>query len=1016
MTLHPIQRLYLAEDLVRRRRADEQRRQVASHRSARIDPNPHQIDAVIFALARIPDGGCILADEVGLGKTIEAGLVIAQLRAEGAARILVVTPKALLGQWKQELFTLFHIDAREITRDNADFHGDGVFLATRDLAGSEAGATRLRSSRPFDLCVIDEAHEVFAGIYKRFDRRGAVRDETSYARMAGRLSSALREAGTPLLLLTATPIQNSLLELWGLVHYIDPTGTLLGDISTFRDLFCPLDEKVLQEGQEHELQRRLTTVLKRTLRRQAQEFMREPFVGRHARLFEYPMSQPERALYDDVTSYLLEPDLYAFGGNQRKLLLLGFHRRMASSHAAFSASLQKVADRLRRLCDQAPPDEAADAAAILGDLEDKDEDEDEGTADANVAPATSPGAIAAELARVEGFIARSRALPMDSKAQALMSATRLVMEQAEFGKGSGKIVIFTESLTTQAYLRDLLIESRLVGDGDITLFRGTNDSPRAQEAYERWFDEVGRTLDEASRPSPDVAVRLALVHEFRHRSRILISTEAGAKGLNLQFCDTVINYDLPWNPQRIEQRIGRAHRYGQRRDVTVINFIAKDNEAQRLTYEILSQKLDLFGTVLGATDEVLDRPASAAPEALASVLGAEFEAQLRRIYERARTIEEVEAELRALRDSITHKRREFDAAQRQTEEVIQNRFDSTVKQAFTRIQQDLPGELAAFDRQVEHVVLAYLDAIGARYTLTRGDHTAELSIDASINAPGDASIKAPGDPSIDASSDASSDTSGALPAPLRAGVHALIGNPIAGSALRPLHLGHPLVLAAVEDARARARSRVFSVRLRAATPELLALRGRRGRLRLVRAVYRGFETTEHLLPVAILAGATEPLPVALGPQLIDAIVEDAPLAAPSGVTDEQLADAVDEAMFLETGEAGSREQPRFERTLEQIERFVADRVLLLERQRDVVIQRLAKAEAARAGAVGSEPRDRAEHAMRRAQTEIEALDAEIARLRAGHDEVYQRWRTHTQARRYAPPALEHLLDAELEIT
>jgi len=984
MTLHPIQRLYLAEDLVRRRRADEQRRQVASHRSARIDPNPHQIDAVVFALARIPDGGCILADEVGLGKTIEAGLVIAQLRAEGAARILVVTPKALLGQWKQELFTLFNIDAKEITREEVDFSGDGVFLATRDLVGSEAGATRLRESIRFDLCVIDEAHEVFAGIYKRFDRRGAVRDESSYARMAARLSSALREGGTPILLLTATPIQNSLLELWGLVHYIDPTGTLLGDISTFRDLFCPFDEMVLQEGQEHELQRRLTTVLKRTLRRQAKEFMREPFVGRHARLFEYPMSQPERALYDDVTSYLLERDLYAFGGNQRKLLLLGFHRRMASSHAAFSASLQKVADRLRRLRDKTPLDDAADADAILGDLEDEDED----TADTDVPAATSPGAISAELARVEGFIARSRALPMDSKAQALMSATRLVMEQAEFGKGSGKIVIFTESLTTQAYLRDLLIESRLVGDGDITLFRGTNDSPRARQAHDRWFDEVGRKLDEASRPSQDVAVRLALVHEFRGRSRILISTEAGAKGLNLQFCDTVINYDLPWNPQRIEQRIGRAHRYGQRRDVTVINFIAKDNEAQRLTYEILSQKLDLFGTVLGATDEVLDRPASAPPEALASVLGAEFETQLRRIYERARTIEEVEAELRTLRDSITTKRREFDAAQRQTEEVIQSRFDSTVKQAFTRIQQDLPRELAAFDRQVEHVVLAYLDAVGAPYTLTRGDHAAELSIEASA----------------------------ALPPTIRGGVHALIGTPIAGSPLRPLHLGHPLVLAAVEDARERARSRVFSVRIRASTPELEALRGKRGRMRLVRAVYRGFETTEHLLPVAILAGMSEPLPIALGPQLIDAIAEDAPMSASSGVTDEQLADAVDEAMFINTGETGSREQPRFERTLEQIERFIADRVLLLERQRDAVIQRLAKAEAARAGAVGSEPRDRAEHTMRRAQTELDALDTEITRLRAGHDEDYQHWRNHTQARRYAPPELEHLLDAELEIT
>ena len=115
-------------------------------------------------------------------------------------------------------------------------------------------------------------------------------------------------------------------------------------------------------------------------------------------------------------------------------------------------------------------------------------------------------------------------------------------------------------------------------------------------------------------------MRLALVHEFRTRSKVLICTEAGAKGLNLQFCETVINYDLPWNPQRIEQRIGRCHRYSQQRDVTVINFIAEDNEAHSLTFEILSQKLDLFGKVLDASDIVLHEPRTDAPEIAVSAL------------------------------------------------------------------------------------------------------------------------------------------------------------------------------------------------------------------------------------------------------------------------------------------------------------------------------------------------------------------------------------------------------------
>src|SRR5215468_308506 len=144
-------------------------------------------------------------------------------------------------------------------------------------------------------------------------------------------------------------MQNSLAELWGLVQYVEPTGTLLGDIATFRKVFCAEDDRTLVPGQEHELQRRLALVCQRTLRRQAQEFLDRPFMQRRCRLYEYPMSDDERSLYDDVTEYLLEPALFAFAGRQRRLLLIGFHRRMASSLDALAASLEGVAARLRRL-------------------------------------------------------------------------------------------------------------------------------------------------------------------------------------------------------------------------------------------------------------------------------------------------------------------------------------------------------------------------------------------------------------------------------------------------------------------------------------------------------------------------------------------------------------------------------------------------------------------------------------------------------------------------------------------
>ena len=342
--MHAFNQRILAEDLVRVRRPDERERYAAAQRQARIDPNPHQIDAVIFALRRLREGGCILADEVGLGKTIEAGLVIAQSRAEGAQRILLIVPKSLIGQWQNELLNLFGIQARE---NETSFFAPGVYLVGREFAGSERGATPLGAAPPFDLAVIDEAHEIFAGLHKRYGRDGIYDETSDEALMAHRVRGFLRS--TPVLLLTATPMQNSLAELWGLVQYVEPTGTLLGDIATFRKVFCSDDDRTLIPGQEHELKRRLAMVQQRTLRRQAQEFLDRPFTQRRCRLYEYAMSDDERSLYDDVTEYLLEPSLFAFSGRQRRLLLIGFHRRMASSISALAASLENVAARLRRL-------------------------------------------------------------------------------------------------------------------------------------------------------------------------------------------------------------------------------------------------------------------------------------------------------------------------------------------------------------------------------------------------------------------------------------------------------------------------------------------------------------------------------------------------------------------------------------------------------------------------------------------------------------------------------------------
>ena len=347
---------------------------------------------------------------------------------------------------------------------------------------------------------------------------------------------------------------------------------------------------------------------------------------------------------------------------------------------------------------------------MLRDLEEEDEIEESSE---EPTPPIDRAALAAELARVEDFIDRARSLPNDAKARSFQEAIKVILDLGRDGRGSGKAVVFTESITTQEYLRRLLLAIGL-GDEDITLFRGVNDHERAQQALARWQQEEGARFAPGAKPSREVAVRLALVHEFRTRSKVLICTEAGAKGLNLQFCETVINYDLPWNPQRIEQRIGRCHRYSQQRDVTVVNFIARDNEAHRLTFEILSQKLDLFGRVLDASDHVLHEPRTDAPEILVSALSVEFESDLRSIYSRSRTLDEVTREIAALRDKISERRDAYEKEYERTSQIIESRFDENVRRVFKRLREDLPDSLADLDRDLADLVDGYLTMRGRR--------------------------------------------------------------------------------------------------------------------------------------------------------------------------------------------------------------------------------------------------------------------------------------------------------------
>ena len=989
MSLHAFNQRILAEDLVRVRRPDDRERYAAAQRQARIDPNPHQIDAVIFALRRLREGGCILADEVGLGKTIEAGLVIAQRRAEGAQRVLLIVPKSLIGQWQGELFNLFGIQARE---NDVSFVVPGVYLVGREFAGSERGATQLGAVPPFDLAVIDEAHEIFAGLHKRYGRDGIYDESSDEALMAHRVRGFLRS--TPVLLLTATPMQNSLAELWGLVQYVEPTGTLLGDITTFREVFCDEDDRTLVPGQEHELQRRLAIVLQRTLRRQAQEFLDRPFTQRRCRLYEYAMSDAERALYDDVTEYLLEPSLHAFSGRQRRLLLIGFHRRMASSISALAASLENVAARLRRLQAGLSSDDAV--IDLLRDLEDDDEIDEpggflseqigasHGNDSGEPAPPIDRATLAVELVRVEGFIARARSLPNDAKARSFQEAIKVILDLGRDGRGSGKAVVFTESITTQEYLRHLLLTIGLA-DEDVTLFRGVNDHERAGQALARWQNEEGARFAPGAKPSREVAVRLALVHEFRTRSKVLVCTEAGAKGLNLQFCETVINYDLPWNPQRIEQRIGRCHRYSQQRDVTVVNFIARDNEAHRLTFEILSQKLDLFGKVLDASDHVLHEPRTDAPEILVSALSVEFESDLRSIYGRSRTLDEVTREIAALRDKISERRDAYEKEYERTSQIIESRFDENVRRVFKRLREDLPDSLADFDRDLADLVDGYLTTCAVSYL--RSDDAGRVVFDV---APGPA-------------------------------LHVDIGNGrrfATGDArglidAEPLNLAHPLVRAAIAKARTWSGGGPITLHLSpGSSPDLVSLAGQVGLICVVLVDYGGFEPVQRLVAAAVVSGA--PIDPLLAAKIVRLRATDGP-ALRSLVDAQWLDDAADEAVFVDQRQVEEGEQKHFEQAIGQLERFVEDKILVCRRELASIVEKLRSARARRDEIVGSTARDRIEAEIVRLATREESLERRIGALESREDEVYRKWRDEYHQLRYRAPTVTRLFQAAFKI-
>ena len=625
-----------------------------------VDLNPHQVEAALFAFRSPFSKGAILADEVGLGKTIEAGLLLAQKWAELKRRLLIILPANLRKQWDQELADKFFLPSvilesrsfnEAIRVGNLNpFQQNGVILCSYQFAKSKEAYIR---QTPWDLVVIDEAHRL-RNVYK------------NTSKIASTIKSAIAEF--PKVLLTATPLQNSLLELYGLVSIIDDFA--FGDLKSYRARFARLGD----DSDFAELKTRLAPLCKRTLRRQVLEYVK--YTNRHALVQEFVPSGDEQRLYDHLVSeYLQQPKLYALPASQRQLVTLVLRKLLASSTYAISGTLEGLVKRLEEAAavassvDEPPEEMPADWEDLdeLSDEWDSESEEGEQSNDKRLT-ASELGELRRETDQLKEFLALARSILKNSKGEVLLTALRrgfaaAADAQREQGEATlqQKAVIFTESRRTQEYLFRVLEETEF--GGKVVRFNGTNTDPDSKAIYQKWLARNAGTDKVSGSPTADM--RAALVEYFRDEASILIATEAAAEGINLQFCNLVVNYDLPWNPQRVEQRIGRCHRYGQKFDVVVVNFLNKANAADLRVYELLDEKFRLFNGVFGASDEVLGAVES----------GVDFEKRIAAIYQKCRSSQQIQFEFDELQRELEA---DIVAGQRDAREKLLDNFDQEV--------------------------------------------------------------------------------------------------------------------------------------------------------------------------------------------------------------------------------------------------------------------------------------------------------------------------------------------------
>jgi hypothetical protein len=684
MLLTPHQAKYIAHDLTLQHAGGGLERLSQALFNASVDLNPHQIEAAVFALRSPLSKGVLLADEVGLGKTIEAGIVLCQYWAERKRQLLVICPASLRKQWALELQDKFNLPAVVLdskTWREAQRQGLAPLRQKAVVIVSYAYATRIKEevrSMAWDLVVIDEAHKL-RNAYRESNKIGqAIRWATGDSRK---------------LLLTATPLQNSILELYGLSTLID--DSIFGDLNAFKSQFTG------SGGDLAGLRQRLDSFCKRTLRKDVTEYIK--YTERKAITQKFRSTDDEHRFYEAVSDYLTREDSYAIPRRQRHLTELVLRKLLASSSSAIAGTLGVMKERLQKLRDQKIQNtadwEQNDWIKTLVSQEEMEEDlldeilnaSDETPETGTTAAPTDPAQLDrqrlnAEIAELDRLYAWAQGIGTDTKTTALLQALDVgfnaLAQMQTGGTAQRKALIFTESRRTQDYLKRFLEHNGHAGK--VVLFSGTNSGPEASSIYERWLTAnqgTGRISG-----SRDIDIRTALIEHFRDEADILIATEAAAEGVNMQFCSLVINYDLPWNPQRVEQRIGRCHRYGQKHDVVVINFFNERNHADARVLELLAVKFKLFDGVFGASDEVLGSIES----------GVDIERRILDIYRTCRTPAQIDAAFAALGQAM---KPAIDERMAHTRSQLLEVFDAEVHDRLRLQRQDTLSHLNQFSRR-----------------------------------------------------------------------------------------------------------------------------------------------------------------------------------------------------------------------------------------------------------------------------------------------------------------------------